>query len=151
MACGKNSNYKSSVQFFSSAQQPILATNLIANPVTFDLGTKVTDTGCAIEVDDGTITIESSGLYRISADINVAGVTAGNLTFAMTMDGNVLPETVRTQTMIAGNTMTVSMETVRRISTCSAFDRHIIGIIAYSDATGAGTVTRISGNAVKLV
>ena len=149
MACN-NRNYKSAVQFYDSTQQPILATNLVANPVVFDFGTKVTDTGCAIDLDGNTIEIDASGLYRISADINVVGVTAGNLTFAMTLDGNILPETIRTQTMIAGNTMTVPIETIRRVSTCAAFDRHNFGIIAYSDATGAGTVTRISGNAVKL-
>lgn len=146
----RNRNLRSAIQFYNASAQPIAATNLISNPLQFALGNKVTDTGSAIELDAFGIDIESSGLYRISADIDVAGIAAGDITFALTLDGQIMPETIRVITMVANITKVFSIETIRSLGVCCSITDHNISVIAYSDGTATGTVTRLSGNAIKL-
>lgn len=146
----KTTHYKSSVQFYGTTPQDILATTLITNPLTLALGNRVTDTGCAIDFRTNDISIESNGLYRASADVEVVGTTAGDVTFALTLNGEILPETLRTVTLVAGASQIVPLETVRNLNTCCQFTSRNIGIIAFSDGTGVGTVTRLSGNVIKL-
>ena len=67
-----------------------------------------------------------------------------------TVKGEILPETLRTVTLVAGASQIVPLETVRNLNTCCQFTSRNIGIIAFSDGTGVGTVTRVSGNVIKL-
>ena len=129
----KTTHYKSSVQFYGTTPQEILATTLITNPLTLALGNRVTDTGCAIDFGANDISIESNGLYRASADVEVVGTTAGDVTFALTLNGEILPETLRTVTLVAGASQIVPLETVRNLNTCCQFASRNIGIIAFSD------------------
>lgn len=145
----KKPHYKSAVQFYNATPQPIATTSLIANPVSMLLGNKVTDTGVAIDLMSNGVSVETTGLYRISADVNLVGTVAGDLTFALALNGEILPETIRTITAVAGASIVVPMETVRRLHTCYNFDEYSISVIAYSDGTGTGTVNRVSGNVVK--
>ena len=153
MACDryKNRNYKSAMQFFNTADQDILATNTVTNPVVVDLGGTVTDTGCAFDFNARRVQVNTSGLYRFSANVNIAGITAGLVTVAMTLDGVVLPETLKTVNIgVAGTERDLQIETIRRLSTCCNIEDHNIGIIVYSDGTAVGTVDNVSGNALKL-
>lgn len=146
----KNKNYKSAVQFYGSAPQEILATALVTQPIILSLGTKVTDTGCAIDFNSNSVEIEASGLYRISVSLDVLGVTAGDITFAIALNGEILPETLNTITAVAGSSELVSFETIRTINLCCALTEANFTIVAFSDGTGVATVRRVSGNALKL-
>lgn len=145
----KNSHYKSAVQFYNSTDQEILATNIATNPVIFGLGSRVTDTGISIDFNSFDIGIESSGLYRISANLDVLGVTAGDVTFAIADNGIILPDTISTITAVADISELISLETIREFNVCCNSD-HNLSIVAFSDGTGVATVERLSGNAVKL-
>lgn len=146
----KNCHYKSAIQFQSTALQNILATTLVTNPLALTFGDKVTDTGVAIELGNTSAEIETSGLYRISANIGFDGVTAGVITFAFTLNGQVMPETIRTIDAVAGVAEVIPIETIRALHTCCGIEDYTIGVIAYSDGTGVGNVVRLSGNVVKL-
>ena len=91
----KNSHYKSAVQFNNTAVQDVTVDVTATAPLTVALGTKITDTGVSLDLDGNAIDVEHSGLYRLSADFNVLGTTAGRLGVALTLDGQVLIETVR--------------------------------------------------------
>lgn len=152
MSCNKykNRNYKSALQFYSATQQPLAATNLIANPITVSLGAKVTDTGLAFEMDNNTISVECSGLYKITADVNIVGETAGEVYFAIALNGIVLPETIRTITTAADIYREIHTGTVRAINLCNVLSEYNITVIAWSDGTGTTTIDRVAGNIVKL-
>ena len=152
MGCNKykNRNYKSALQFYSATQQPLAATNLIANPITVLLGAKVTDTGLAFEMDNNTISVECSGLYKITADVNIVGETAGEVYFAIAFNGIVLPETIRTITTAADIYREINKSTVRTINLCNAISEQIFSIIAWSDGTATTVIDRVAGNIVKL-
>lgn len=152
MSCNKyrNKNYKSSIQFANSTEQAIPATNVITNPLLLALGNKVTDTGVAFELGNNAVYVGCSGLYRVSAMVNVTGDTGGDITFALALNGDVLPETITTITMVDGVAKEVSLESIRPINICNTFGEYTFTVVAYSDATGVGTVNRVAGNALKL-
>ena len=151
MACNKCKNkVKSTIAFVNSAAQPIAATNTIVNPVVLALGSKVSNTGIALDLDSNAISVDASGIYRIAANVDILGTTAGDITFAIAMDGNILPESIATITMVVDIAKLLAIEVVRPINVCNAFTEHNFSLVAYSGGTGAGTVTRVSGNAIKL-
>lgn len=151
MACNKykNKNYKSALQTFNNATQAIEDTNIVTAPVSLALGSKVTDTGCAFQLGNNGIYVAYNGLYRIDANIEVDGVTDGNVTFALTLNGEVLPETVRTISMVATINKVLALKTERVINICNTFGEYNFGVIAWSDGTGEGIVNRVSMTAVK--
>lgn len=146
----KTKCYKSAVQFYNSSLQEITETDTVTSPVILALGSRVTDTGIAIDFNAFDADIEASGLYRISATIDVLGVTAGDITFAIAQNGQVLPETLNTITAVAGISELISFETIRAINVCCGQTDHNFSIVAFSDGTGVATVERLSGNVVKL-
>lgn len=146
----KNRNYKSAVQFYNTTDQEVLATNTIANPVTLALGSRATDTGVAIDFNAFDLDVEASGLYRISVNMDVLGVTASDISFAIAENGVILPETLSTITAVAGISELIPFETIRAINVCAGLLEHNFSVVAFSDGTGAATVTRLAGNIVKL-
>lgn len=151
MSCRyKNKNYKSSIQFYGTSPQLLTATSLIANPITVNLGGKVTDTGLAFDFSSNSIEVECSGLYRFSADVNIEGTVAGNVFFAIALNGVVLPETIRTITTAAAIYREIHTETVRPINVCNSLSEYNFSIVAWSDGTGTTTIQRVAGNAIKL-
>lgn len=149
MACKlKNAHYKSTEEFYTTANVDVGAANIISNPISF-LNTNgikiVTDTGVAI--DDGTIL--ATGTYLINGDVVVEGITAGVVSIAITKDGNILPETVRSATADAGATISLHTDTVRYFETCCSI-KHEMDLILYTDGTAVATVTMMAGNIVKL-
>lgn len=153
MSCSryKNKNYKSAVEFYNAATQALTATNTVANPLTLALvGNVVTNTGVAIDLEPSAIDIEASGLYRVYADIEFTSTAAGTITMALTLDGEILPETIKIRTVGATGTIFIPTETIRALNTCCALSQHNFGVIVYSDGTATGSVIRVSGNAVKL-
>lgn len=147
----KNRNYKSAVEFYNNATQTLAVTNTVANPLSLNfLGNLVTNTGIAIDIETNAIDIECSGLYRIYSDIEFTSTAAGVITMALTLDGVVLPETVKNRTVGATGTIFIPTETIRALNVCNTINQHSIGLIIYSDGVATGTVNRVSGNAVKL-
>lgn len=151
MSCNKykNKNYKSAVQTFNTATQPITATDVITNYVTLALGNKVTDTGMALEVGNNGVYVECSGLYRVDAIVNVDGTTGGQIFFALAMNGEVLPETIEEVTMVADVTKVVPLKTERVINICNTFGEYNFSVLAWSDGTAVGDVIRVSMTVVK--
>ena len=151
MACNKykNRNYKSALQYFNTTAQAVAATDLAVNPVIIDLGATVTDTGAAFDFKGRSFDVCYSGLYAFETDITIDGTAAGDVTFAIVLDGVVLPETVRTITQVADVEKVVHLSTVRQLKTCCSISEHNVYLIAYSDGTGTGTIVQVSGNAIK--
>lgn len=145
----KDTHYKSTTQFYNTAVQNVLATNLVGNPLTLNLGGEVTDTGCAINFQQTLIDIESRGLYDVDIDLIVEGVTAGDVTLAITNNGVILPETVRTLNVVATVAEVITLGTVRLFNVCCGADTNL-RVIAYSDGTGVANVNLVSGSVVKL-
>lgn len=152
MACNnkyKTKTHKSALQTYNNTTQAIAATAIITNPVTLTLGNKVTDTGCAFTLGNSAVYAGCNGLYSFSANIEVDGVTDGDITFAIALNGEPLPETIRTISMVAGINKVLPLRTERVINTCNIFAEYNFSILAWSDGTGAGTVTRVSTTSVK--
>lgn len=151
MSCRyKNRNYKSSIQFYSNTPVDLEATSLIANPITVPLGGKVTDTGLAFELANNSIEVECSGLYVIDADVNIVGTVAGDVYFAIALNGVVLPETIRTITTAADIYREIHTRTVKALNVCNSLNEYNFSIVAWSDGTGTTTIERVAGNVIKL-
>ena len=72
MTCLKNAHYKSSAQTYNATIQALTA---VATPLS--LGPVITDTGISLTPSSAGITVNKSGLYRISADITITSTAAG--------------------------------------------------------------------------
>lgn len=143
-----NAHYKSTEQFYTTANIDVGAANTADNPIALTNvnGIRtVTDTG--VSIDDWTIL--STGTYRFSGDVVIEGTTAGVVTIAITRDGITLPETIRSSTVDAGATVSISTETVRYLETCCSI-KHEMDLIMYTDGTAVATATLMAGNIVKL-
>lgn len=152
MACNnkyKQKNYKSALQTYNNANQDVEATSLITTPVSLALGNKVTDTGCAFQLGNNGVYVSYSGLYRVDANIEAEGTADGDVSFAITLNGEILPETTRTITMETAITKALSLKTERVINICNTFGEYVFGVVAWSDGTGTSTVTRVSTTVVK--
>ena len=140
----KNAHYKSTEQFYGTANVEILAGNTIANPVILQPVRVITDTG--VSIDDGVIL--TTGTYRLSGGVVVEGTTAGVITIAITDNGVTLPESVRSVTVGAGETVTINTETVRYFEACCAIS-HATDFIVYTDGTAVAEITLMAGNIIK--
>lgn len=141
----KNAHYKSTEQFFGATNTTVEAGNTISNPVIVAPVRNITETGVAI--DNGNIL--ATGTYRVSADVILEGTTAGLMTIAVENNGVTLPETVRTVTVGAGESVEITTETVRYWETCCSVS-HSLDLVIYSDGTAVADITLISGNIIKL-
>lgn len=152
MSCSryKTRNYKSALQFLNATPLDLAATSLIANPITVPLGNEVTDTGLAFDLSNNSIEVNCSGLYVIDADVNITGTVAGDVFFAIALNGVVLPETIRTITTAADIYREIHTRTVRPINVCNSLNEYNFSIVAWSDGTGTTTIERVAGNIVKL-
>ena len=147
----KNKNYKSALQYFNTVPQTVAATTTAIAPYIVDLGGTVTDTGCAFDFKGRSFDVDYSGLYHFGNTISLAGTATGILAVAITLDGIPLPETNKLVTVGAGVVTDIYIDTRRALKTCCGISNHTIGLAIYStDATGAATITNISGNALKL-
>lgn len=146
----KNRNYKSAIQTYNGSNQPIVATDIISNPITVALGGAITDTGCAIKRDFDGFNIEYGGLYRISYDADITATTAGAVSIGLLINGVLVPETLKTNTVAAAGAEEVSAETVRVLNVCNAISDFNVQVIAYSDGTFVGAIDSISANVIKL-
>lgn len=144
MACLKNSHYKSAVQLNNQTAQALTAT-----PTALALGAILTDTGVSLTPNSSGVTVNKSGLYRISADITITSTATGIVNLQAFINGVARPETLRAVTVPAAGNSVVHLETVAYISACCAMNP-IITIVGSTSGAAAGSVTLISTNVVKL-
>lgn len=140
----KNRHYKSATQFYNASTQEVSSTVSALALV----GTEVTDTGVSLDLKSNGIEIEHSGLYRITAFINFNATTAGSVTAQMYLNGVPLPDTLRIQTVAVGNNG-IDLQTVRSFRTMCGQNPQTVQIMIGTDGTAAGSVTFVSGNALK--
>lgn len=152
MACNryKNRNYKSAIQFYNVTPQLLTVDSVVTNPLTLAIGNIVTDTGCAFSVFNNNVNVDVSGLYNIDVDVNLEGTVAGEVTFAIALNGEILPETLRTVTTVADAWQVIHLGTERLINICNTFGQYNLSVVAFSDGTATGTIQRVSGNITKM-
>ena len=145
MKCtNKNPHYKSTVEFYNNATQTLTAT---AEPLTLE-GTTVTETGVALDVAGNAIMINYTGTYAINFSIIADVTTAGDIAIQIYMGGVAIPEAATTVTVAAGNNL-ININTIRFIK-AGCQDSNQIQIMANTDGTAAGSITKVSGNIIKL-
>ena len=111
------------------------------------LGTKVCDSGIAIETDQTAFSIHRSGVYRFSIDVNfTAGATAGAVRLQLFNGIAPLPCSNSVTSVAADGNETMHVETVLALTSCCG---NIPSISAQVSGL-AGTVTHLCANAEKL-
>lgn len=137
----KNCHYKSCQTAYSDTAQVIAATGTTVNV----LGSLATDTGVSISTDTDGFNILTTGLYRISYDVDFAADAAGTVELALYKNGVRLP-CVRAERVTAdGITYPIHGETIIRIPVCCANSAKIT-----AQLTGvAGSVTHVCANIIK--
>ena len=143
MTCGYNNKfYKSAQTTYNDAVQAFTAESTRVNI----LGDLVCDTGCSIEATTGGFRVKDSGLYRFAFDITATATGAGLLTVHLYDGATALPCGIVRTTVAASDEVTLHVETVLRLSTCSMIQHdinaHIGGV--------AGTVNHVCATAVRL-
>lgn len=145
MICGntlKSCKMTSAQTAYNNAEQAFVAAG---TPITI-LGTRVTDTGVAIDTDPTVFDIDRSGLYRISYDIDLTAAGAGVVSLQLYDGETPLPCSVAARTVATDLEYAIHVETTLYLSTCCAV-HHAIG----ARVSGvAGTITHVCASAVKL-
>lgn len=144
--CGKTCHDKSCQRFYNNNPQAIAVggtTQLVIK------GNKVVDSGISIETESQNYTVVKRGLYHISADVVIEGVTAGDVTLSVLMDGVVLPCTIKPATLAAGGFTQIHTETDLCLTSCCCDVNHTFTFVLTS-TTGAGNVTQFCSGVLKL-
>lgn len=150
MSCSNNSNKscrdKSCERYYNNNNQVLNAGTTIQLVIA---GSKVVDSGIAIDVQPQSYTILKTGLYHISADVVVDANVAGNVVFQVYMDGVALPCTTKTVTLAEGETA-IHTETDLRLSACCCDVSHNFTFTLSSPAAAAGNVIEFCSGILKL-
>lgn len=139
----KNSCQKSTQCAYNNAIQAI-----VSDGTTLELlGTRVSDTGIAIETTENAFRILRSGIYRFSIDVNfTAGATAGTVRLQLFNGIAPLPCSNAVTSVAADGSETLHVETVLPLNSCCG---NIPSISAQVSGL-AGSVTHLCANAIKL-
>lgn len=145
MSCSNNNRCgaKSCVRYYNNNSQALAAGSSLQLVVA---GSKVVDSGVAIEVEPQNYTIVKPGLYHISGDVVLDASAAGEVTFEVYRDGVALPCTIKTVTVAAGLN---EIHTETDISVCGCCG-HSFAFMLIADATAAGNVTQLCTGVLKL-
>lgn len=131
----KNPHYKSAVETYNTATQALTIT-----PAPLGLtGTVLTNTGVSLDPEQAAVKINNAGLYRASANIQALASAAGNIVIAMYLDGVLLPETQRTVTAAANDTVSVTTNMLRSVP-CSC-NTHTLQLYGWVVGAAAAEVT----------
>lgn len=148
MSCGnsvKNKNYKSCARYYNNNAQTVA----VGGTTQLALGTRVVDTGVSIENDLQSLTTLTKGLYHIAADIAIDTVTAGDVVFAVYMDGVQLPCTYKPLTLVADSRIGVHTETDLYLDACCCSVNHTFTFVVTS-TTGAATINNFCAGITKM-
>lgn len=102
--------------------------------------------GNGANLNGNTITLLDRGYYEIDATVTVTATAAGALSVALYKDGALIPGAISTVTAVAGNTVTLPISSIVRISCCGDARANltlVIGGQAVSTNNAAVTVTKL--------
>lgn len=142
MSCNTRSPYaKSCIRVYNDTPQVVTAD---ATPLILE-GVPVVYSGCSLTLNTGSVTVEKSGLYHLSADVTITPSAAGTLIVQLNKDGVVLPCAV-TRDIVSTNPITVHVETDLIINTC-CINQPVITVVTRGVA---GTVNHVCAGVLKL-
>ena len=147
MSCNKNlknCHYKTSAAVYNPNPQALTAGS---KPLTLT-GTVTTDTGVGACVNGNDITINTPGLYYISADITATATAAGDVELDIRRDGFLLPSTSRVLTAGAGAVVSLHTGDIRYVPIACGGANPVYTVCA--SAVGGGSVSLVSARLVKL-
>lgn len=145
MKCtNRNPHYKSTAEFYNTTSQTLTST---ATPLNI-AGSTVTETGVALDVSGNAATVNYTGTYTINFSIIADITTAGDITAQIYIGGAALPETATTITAAAGSNL-ININTIRFIK-AGCQESNAIQIMINTDGTAARSITKVSGNIIKL-
>lgn len=101
--------YNNTTQAFTDALTPL---NL--------KGVPMVESGCSLTLNTGSITVNRSGLYHLSADVTYTPTAAGVAIIQLYKDGVALPCAISQHTVAAGSVYTDHIETDLCLVTCCA-------------------------------
>lgn len=140
MSCSNNAYGKSCVRVYNNSPQTFVAAGTALNLE----GTPVVNSGCSLTLNTGSIRVNKSGLYHLSADITYTPTAAGVAIIQFNRDGVVLPCAVSQHTVVAGSVYTDHIETDLQINTCCVnrplITLSISGVAGAVNHTCVGTV-----------
>lgn len=110
-------------------------------------GSKVVDSGIAIDTDPMNYTILKTGLYNISADVSVATTAVGIATLTAYLDGVPLPCTRRNITLVNGTTEIHTETDLEFKHCCPNISKSITFVL--EDPTVAGSVVQVCTRIIK--
>lgn len=142
MSCNTRSPYaKSCIRVYNDTPQVVTAD---ATPLILE-GIPIVYSGCSLTLNTGSVTVEKSGLYHLSADVTITPSAAGALTVQLNKDGVVLPCAV-TRDTVSANPITIHVETDLIINTC-CINQPVITVVTRGVA---GTVNHVCAGVLKL-
>lgn len=147
MSCSakrKSCHDKSCARYYNNTPQAFAA----GVPLQLAIGNRVVDSGIAIEpVALGYNTVKA-GLYHLAADVVATATTPGTGTFAIYMDGVILPCTVRNISLYAG-VNEIHSETDLSLRGCCCDVEHSFTYVL-TTAAAVGTVDMFCTGVLKL-
>jgi len=147
MACNSINPYmgKSCVRYYNNATQALGAGATLQLAIA---GSRVVDTGTAIEVEPSNYTTLKTGLYSLSADVIVEGTTAGDAILQVYMDGVALPCTTRRVSLVDGY-YEIHTETDLYLTGCCPCVSHSFTFTLTSVSTAVGNVVTFCSGILK--
>lgn len=142
MACGNKSCTcgPSILRTYNANAQTLAA----AASLTLTLaGETVVKNGEAITLSPAAYGIVRTGIYHVTADVDVTATAAGAVTLAWYLDGVALPCTQKLATLAEGSTV-IHTETdlgFPKVCPCSTAISHTLTLVLTSASTAAGTAT----------
>lgn len=150
MSCSSTSNKtchdKSCQRYYNNNPQTLTAGGTLQLTIA---GNRVVDSGIAIETEPQNFTTVKTGLYHIAGDIVINATAVGIATYAVYMDGVMMPCTLKTVTLNAGDTA-IHTETDIRIEACCCNVNHSFAFVLASDGNLAGAVIESCHGMLKL-
>lgn len=148
MSCSntnKNCHAKSCVRYYNNNAQAFTD-----NATTLSIaGSRVVDSGIAIEADANSYTVTKRGLYHIAVDIEFIS-TAGLVTVQAFLDGVPLPCTLTKITGVANIENVGHLETDLQFDSCCCNVNHTITFVITGDTGVTGTVNHLCTGITKL-
>lgn len=142
MGCNSNGgcgNQKSIARFYNQTVQAFAAN--ATTPIAINANQVILD-GNAIVPSLNSYRIDKTGMYRVSLDLTLLGVTAGNITIEMLLDGVARPCATKLVTLVADAYIPVHIETdvqFDQVCRCQNNTSHQVSFAIVS-AGGAGSV-----------
>lgn len=151
MYCNSNNScgsHKSIARYYNLSTQPFAADT--ATPIVTN-STQLVLCGDSIAQLPNGYKIMRAGIYRISADFNLVGTTAGNATIQIYLNESPLAYTARTITLGATDAASVHIETELNFEQMCACNSRVSNQITFVViGSGTGNITSACTGVIKL-